>query len=113
MVMIGACAGLNLRKNGRVGRSEGRSAVAALIAACTSCAAPLMSRSMSNCTMMEVWPVALIEVISATPGISPSLRSSGAAMAAAMFSGSAPGRAAKTTMVGMSMLGSAATGRNQ
>ena len=113
MVRTGISAGLNLRKYGRMGRSEGRSGVAALMAACTSWAAPSMSRSMSNCTMMEVEPVAEIEVISVTPAISPRRRSSGAAMEVAMISGSAPGRLAKTTTVGMSMLGRAATGRKR
>ena len=53
IVMIGASAGLNLRKNGprRQVATAGR-ACAALIAACTSCAAPSMSRPMSNCTMI-------------------------------------------------------------
>ncbi len=93
--------------------SDGRSVIAALIAACTSCAAPLMSRSMSNCTMIEVAPTEFIEVISVTPAISPSRRSSGAATEFAIVSGSAPGRWAITTMVGISTLGSAATGRKR
>jgi len=54
---------------------------------------------------------ALMEVISVTPGISPKCRSRGEAMEVAIVSGSAPGRPAKTTMVGMSTLGSGATGR--
>ena len=58
-------------------------------------------------------PIDEVEVISVTPAISPSRRSSGAAMELAMVSGSAPGRAAKTTMVGMSTLGRAATGRKR
>ena len=44
-IMIGVDAGLTLRKEGRVGRSAGRSVSAALIAACTSRAAPSSSRS--------------------------------------------------------------------
>ncbi len=62
---------------------------------------------------MEVLPVLLVLVSSDTPGISPRRRSSGAAMLAAMVSGSAPGRPAKTTMVGMSTLGNGATGRKR
>ncbi len=89
------------------------SAVAALIAACTSCAAPSMSRAMSNCTTMVAVPVPLLEVSSVTPGISPSRRSRGAAMEVAIVAGSAPGRLANTTMVGMSTLGSGATGRKR
>ncbi len=62
---------------------------------------------------MLVLPTAEVEVISVTPGICPSRRSSGAAIEFAIVSGSAPGRAAKTTMVGISTLGSAATGRKR
>jgi hypothetical protein len=50
-------------------------------------------------------------VISVTPGISPSRRSSGAAMVAAITAGSAPGRLAETRMVGNSIDGMLATGR--
>ena len=52
------------------------------------------------------------EVISVTPAISPSRRSSGAATVAAMVAGSAPGLLADTRMVGSSKLGRLATGRN-
>ena len=72
-----------------------------------------MSRVMSNCTITEVEPVALIEVSSLTEAISPKRRSSGAAMEVAIVSGSAPGLAANTTMVGMSMLGRAAIGKKR
>ena len=68
---------------------------------------------MSNWMTIEVLPVLLVLVSSDTPGISPRRRSSGDAMLAAMVSGSAPGRPAKTTMVGMSTLGSGATGRKR
>ena len=44
-ISIGDAAGLTLRNVGRVGRSPGRSVSAALSAACTSRAAPSMSRS--------------------------------------------------------------------
>ena len=53
------------------------------------------------------------EVISVTPAISPSRRSSGAATVAAMVSGSAPGRLAETRMVGKSTVGMLATGRKR
>ena len=72
-----------------------------------------MSRLMSNCTTIVDVPVPLVEVSSVTPAISPSRRSSGAAIDVAIVSGSAPGRVAKTTMVGMSMLGSGDTGRKR
>ena len=69
-----------------------------------------MSRLRSNCTTMEVAPTELVEVSSVTPAISPSRRSSGAASELATVSGSAPGREANTTMVGISTEGSGATG---
>ena len=109
--MIGAADGLTLRMAGSVGRSPGRSVAAALSAACTSRAAPSMLRSRSNWMVMLVEPSELDEVISVTPGISPSRRSSGAAMVAAITAGSAPGRLAETRMVGNSTDGMLATGR--
>ena len=110
---IGAADGLDLRKVGTSGRSAGRSAAAALIAACTSWAAPSMSRVRSNWMEMRVEPSELTEVSSVTPAISPSRRSSGAAMVAAMVCGSAPGRLALTRMVGNSTAGRLATGRSK
>src|SRR5262245_46146085 len=110
-IRIGAAAELALRKFGTIGRSVGRSVAAALIAACTSRAAPSMLRERSNWTLMLVEPSALVEVISVTPAISASRRSSGAATVAAMVLGSAPGRLALTRMVGKSKLGRLATGR--
>ena len=110
-IMIGVADGLDLRNDGRDGRSLGRSVSAALIAACTSRAAPSMSRLRSNCTVMRVSPSDERDVISVTPGISPSRRSSGAATVCAMVSGSAPGRLALTLMVGKSTVGMLATGR--
>ncbi len=109
---IGEADGLNLRKLGSVGMSEGRSLSAALSAACTSRAAPSILRDRSNCTVMREEPSEDTEVISVTPDISASLRSSGAATVAAMVLGSAPGRLAFTLMVARSMLGRLATGRN-
>ncbi len=111
-IRTGAAAGLALRNVGTIGRSVGRSLAAALSPACTSRAAPSMLRERSNCTAMLVEPSALVEVISVTPAISANRRSSGAATVAAMVAGSAPGRLALTRMVGKSMLGRLATGRN-
>src|SRR5262249_3872913 len=96
----GAALGFALRYVGTVGRSLGRSAAAALIAACTSRAAPSMLRLRLNCTVTLVAPSELTDVISVTLAISPSLRSSGAATLAAMVAGSAPGRVAFTRIVG-------------
>ena len=110
-IRIGAAAGLALRKVGSVGRSPGKSVSAALSAACTSRAAPSMLRDRSNCTEMRDDPVELVEVISVTPAMVPSWRSSGAATVAAMMFGSAPGRDAVMLMVGNSTLGRLATGR--
>src|SRR6266446_9887935 len=111
-IMIGIAAGLALRKDGRDCRSPGRSLAAALIAACTSRAAPSMLRLRSNCTAILVEPRELTEVISVTPAISANRRSSGAATLAAMVTGSAPGRLAPMRMVGNSIFGKLATGRN-
>ena len=60
---------------------------------------------------MRAEPTELVEVISFTPEIVPSRRSSGAATDDAMMIGSAPGWLAVTAMVGKSTLGSGATGR--
>jgi hypothetical protein len=49
----------------------GRSIRDALIAACTSRAAPSMSRRRSNCSVTRVAPTELTDVISLTPAIVP------------------------------------------
>ncbi len=79
---------------------EGSWARAALIADCTSVAASLILRSRSNCSVMRVEPSEEDEVISLTPAMRPSWRSSGVATVAAMVSGLAPGSCAMTEMVG-------------
>ena len=58
-------------------------------------------------------PCELTDVSSVTPAISPSRRSSGAAMVAAMVSGSAPGRLAWMRSVGKSIAGRLATGSSK
>ena len=108
----GAAAGLALRNRGSDGRSLGRSASEALIAASTSRAARSMSRPIANCNWMLVDPSELVEVIWLIPAISPRRRSSGAATVAAITDGSAPGREAETRIEGKSTLGTEATGRN-
>ena len=55
-------------------------------------------------------PVELCEVISLTPAMMPSRRSSGVATSAAMVWGLAPDRLAWTPMNGKSTIGSGATG---
>src|ERR1041385_5134260 len=83
---------------------------AALIADCTSVAASLMLRLRSNCSVMRVEPSEEVEVISFTPAMRPSWRSSGVATVEAMVSGSAPGRLALTEITGKSTCGSGDTG---
>ena len=80
------------------------------MAACTSRAAPSMSRLRSNCSVMRAWPMPLCEVISVTSAIVPRWRSSGLATLVATVSGLAPGSWALTEMVGKSTCGSGATG---
>ena len=70
------------------------------MAACTSRAAPSTVRPRSNCSVTRVLPWDERDVISVTPAIAPSARSSGVATVAAMVSGLAPGRLADTEMVG-------------
>ncbi len=106
----GASAGLTLRMVGGAGRLEGSWPPAALMAACTSWAAPSMLRDSSNCNTTEVWPSVLDEVSSVTPAIWENCRSSGVATLEAMVSGLAPGRLALTCRVGKSTCGRAETG---
>src|SRR5207237_6892282 len=62
------------------------------------------------CSVMRDEPSVDWEVISVTPAMRPSARSSGVATVAAMTSGLAPGRLAPTEMVGKSTCGSGETG---
>ncbi|MCY1371050.1 hypothetical protein D9M69_581780 [compost metagenome] len=80
------------------------------MAACTSRAAPLISRSASNCRVIRVlpWPVRLL--IWVIPEMLPSERSSGVVTLEAMISGLAPARLACTVITGKSICGSGATG---
>jgi hypothetical protein len=110
---IGASAGFTLRYVGLDGRLAGRLVRAALIAACTSRAAPSMLRSRSNCRVMPAEPSELVEVISVTLAMRPNCRSSGAATDEAMVSGLAPGSDADTEMVGKSICGKGDTGRKR
>ncbi len=83
---------------------------AALMAACTSRAALSMSRFRSNCSTTRELPVLLKLVISFTPAIEPSVRSSGVATVRAMSAGLAPAMLADTKMTGKSTAGRRATG---
>ena len=69
-----------------------------------------MSRSRSNCSVMLVEPSDEREVISLSPAIVLSARSSGVATVAAIVSGLAPGNDALTEMVGKSTCGNGAIG---
>ncbi len=109
-ISTGAALGLDLRNVGLV-MSLGRSAAAALSAACTSRAAASMERDRLNSTQMLVLPSVLTEDTLVTPAILPRRRSSGAATVRAIVSGSAPGRPAVTLIEGSSTEGSPATGR--
>jgi hypothetical protein len=109
-IRIGASAGLTLWYVGLLRKLAGKSARAALMAACTSRAAPSMSRFRPNCMVMRVEPTELDEVISVTSAIEPRCRSSGLATLVATVSGLAPGSVACTEMVGKSTCGSGATG---
>ena len=109
-IRIGESAGFTLRKLGRVGRFDGSSPPAALIAAWTSRAAAVTSRSRSNCIVIVVEPSALAEVISVSPAMRPKRRSSGVATAEAIVAGLAPGSDAETEIVGKSICGSGDTG---
>ena len=62
--------------------------------------------------MMRVLPSELLEVISLTPAMRPSERSSGVATDDAIVSGEAPGSDALTMITGKSTCGSGATGNS-
>src|ERR1700676_1531878 len=85
---------------------------AALIAARTSAAAASTLRLRSNCTVTELKPSVLDEVIWTMPGICPNCSSSGVATDDAMVCGSAPGNCAVTEIVGKLTFGKEETGRN-
>ena len=84
---------------------------AALIAACTSCAALSSARFRLNCRVIWLVPSLLVLVITARPVIWPNCRSSDAVISVATVSGPAPGNCVVTWIVGKSTVGSAATGR--
>ena len=98
--MNGCADGLRLRQAGMARSVAGKSARAALMAACTSRAALSISRDCSNISVTRVLPGSLLEVISVTPAITPSVRSSGVATVRAMSAGEAPARLAETVITG-------------
>ncbi len=70
-IRIGESAGLTFLKVGGEVRFFGNVGPAAVIAACTSMAAPSMLRLRSNCSVMTVEPSELTELIWLTPAIWP------------------------------------------
>src|SRR5437899_1606872 len=97
---MGESAGLDLRNDGGEGMPGGNSGPTSAIAVCTSTAAPSISRLRSNCSVSEVLPVELTEVIESRPAMLVNWRSSTVATADAMVPGSAPGKLALTESVG-------------
>ncbi len=83
------------------------------MAACTSRAAASILRFKSNCSVIEVDPKVLAEVISVTAAMCPNWRSRGVATEEATVSALAPGRLALTEMVGKSTCGSGDTGNSR
>ncbi len=69
-----------------------------------------MLRDRSNCSVIELTPTPLHDVISLSDGIEVNCCSSGVATADAIVLGLAPGYCAVTLIVGKSTLGTAATG---
>ena len=70
-----------------------------------------MSRLRSNCSVIEVLPSELDEVISVTPAMWLNWRSNGVAIEDAVIAGLPPGKPADTEMVGKSTCGKGETGR--
>src|SRR3546814_2813752 len=66
-VRIGASAGFTRLYTGGYGRLPGKVPLAWLIAACTSCAAMSMSRSIENCRMIVDSPADESELIMVSP----------------------------------------------
>src|SRR5215469_14711421 len=97
---MGVSAGLFLRQEGFCGSAAGSWLRAALMAAWTSRPAASMLRLKSNCMLTPVDPSELEDVISLTPAMCPSWRSSGVATDDAMVSGLAPGSDELTLMAG-------------
>jgi hypothetical protein len=80
------------------------------MAAWTSTAAASMLRFRSNCSVIDVVPIELVDVICVRLAISENCRSSGVATLDAIVDGSAPGKETDTWIVGKSTCGSGATG---
>src|SRR3990167_4881942 len=105
--MTGWSAGLTFWYVGGVGMPGGSRGAALAMAACTSWAAPSMSRLRVNWMVICVAPSALVEVIESMPAIVVNCRSSGVATAEAIVSALAPGGNAGPWMGGEGTFGGA------
>src|SRR5579863_7952281 len=87
----GESAGFTFAYDGGAGMFGGSWRDAAAMAEATSCAAASMLRLRLNCSVMEVDPRKLAELIESRPAMVENCRSSGVATAEAIVSGLAPG----------------------
>src|ERR1700746_3871176 len=109
---MGESAGFTFWKVGGVGISGGSWPPAAVMAACTSNAAPSRLRLRLNWIVMLVSPREFVDVIESMPGVVENCFLTGVATARAIVSGLAPGREALTKIVGKSTFGKSLTGRS-
>ena len=109
-IRIEPSAGFTFWNEGGVGMSGGNCRCTREIAICTSCAAASMLRSSENCSVIDVLPSELDELMESMPGRLENCFSSGVATDAAIVSGLAPGRPAFTVIVGKSTVGKSLTG---
>src|SRR3546814_16821400 len=111
--ITGADDGFTLWYVGLLRKLDGNRPRAALMAACTSRAALLMSRSRSNIKEMRVEPSVLRELISLRPAIDPSDCSRGVATLDPLVSGLAPPTLADTDIMAQSTCGQRPTGKKK
>src|SRR3974390_829660 len=110
---MGESAGLTFWKVGGVGIWGGNWPPAAVMAACTSNAAPSRLRLRLNWIVMLLCPREFVDVIESMPAIVENCFSNGVATEEAIVSGLAPGREALTKIVGKSTFGRSLTGRTR
>src|SRR5512133_3953743 len=110
--MIGWSDGFTFRNVGGDGMLGGSRPSVAEIPDWTSSAAPSMSRERSNSMVTFVEPWVDVEFIDLMPAMFENSRSRTVATEAAIVSGLAPGRLARTEIVGKSTTGRSDTGRD-
>jgi hypothetical protein len=93
--------------------SGGNCRAAREMAAWTSWAAASMSRFRLNWSVISVPPCELVEIMLSRPEMVENCRSSGSATDEAIVSGVAPGRFARTIIVGKSTFGRSLTGSDR